>query len=123
MDSSDIESKADRSYMLVVTSSTGPSARDAVDEFIDQHDLVEVKLGGYSDEIADEIEGDIRRKSDPVLVIRKFEWLDEDVQESMAQYLKGVAESNPDLPIIVFDDEGGNLSMANPDLRGRVYSL
>lgn len=49
--------------------------------------------------------------------------MSKDVQKFISQYLKGIAEQHVDVPIIVYDNEGGNLGYNNPDLRGRLYNL
>lgn len=127
MDTSDIESRAGSSYMLVVSDSTDEETRDSLNTFVEQHATVDITKNETPDEAREIVESGLRgeyvSEKDPLVVVHRFDEMDFDFQKFLAQYLKGVAEKNVDLPILVFDSEGENLIKANSDLSHRLYEL
>jgi ERCC4-related helicase len=119
----DIKRRSQSSYMLVVSSGTDASVENDVSEFLDNHNLIKITKNMGSDDVRDYVQNNIRNYNNPAVVIEEYDDMDDDLQKFLSQYLKGVAEKHVKLPIIVYDDEGGNLGFQNPDLHGRVYSL
>jgi hypothetical protein len=109
--------------MLVVSDSTDDETRSNVNEFIEQHDWTQITPDHTPDNTKDLVEKNLASGNNNLIVVQKYEQINDDFQKFLAQYLKGVAEKHTGVPIIVFDAEGSNLGMSNPDLHGRVYSL
>lgn len=122
MNVEDIERRATTSYMLIVSQSTDEETRDSLNNFTEQHTTIDITVNEDSGEVRDLVESNVNQPN-PMVVVHEYEQMDRDMQKFLAQYLKGVAEKHTDLPILVYDDEGSNLGMANPDLSGRVYTL
>lgn len=123
MDLENIERRSTSSYMLVVSDSTDDETRSNVNEFIEQHDWTQITPDHTSDNTRDLVEENLASGNNNLIVVQKYEQMNDDFQKFLAQYLKGIAEKHTGVPIIVFDAEGSNLGMSNPDLHGRVYSL
>lgn len=122
MDPSDIERRATSSYMISVSERAAEEDRRSLNEFMEKYRSIDITVNEDSDEVRDMVEEGVD-DPDVAIVVHRFDEMDEDMQRFLAQYLKGIAEKYTDVPIVVFDEEGGNLGMANPDLTGRVYSL
>ena len=122
MDVNDIERQAGTSYMLVVSNSTDDETRSELDTLIDGYATVDINPNHDPDDARELVEGSVHN-SDFLVTVREFDDMTEDMQRFLAQYLKGIAERYVEVPIVVFDSEGNNLEMANPDLCGRLYSL
>lgn len=123
MDLENIERRSMSSYMLVVSDSTDDETRSNVNEFIEQHDWTQITPDHTSDNTRDLVEENLASGNNNLIVVQKYEQMNDDFQKFLAQYLKGIAEKHTGVPIIVFDAEGSNLGMSNPDRHGRVYSL
>lgn len=122
MNTEDIQRYAETSYMLSVSNRTDEETRDSLNEFMEGHQTIDITTNEDTDDARQMVESGVNQ-SNPMVVVHKYDQMDEDMRMLLAQYLKGVAEKHTTLPIIVFDEEGANLGMANPDLRGRIRSL
>lgn len=123
MNTNDISRRAKSSYMISVSDRTDDETRSNLNDFLEQHTSIDITKNHTLDDARDLVDRKMRDLSDPIIVVHKYDEMSEDMRVFLAQYLKGVAEKHTEVPIVVFDPEGGNLGMANPDLRGRVYSL
>lgn len=119
----DIERRAKSSYMIVVSNETSDSDRKAVKDLIESNDSVLVEPETNTDAVRNTVEQGLRSNESPIIVVLDYQQMSTDIQKFISQYLKGIAEQHVDVPIIVYDDEGGNLGHNNPDLRGRLYNL
>jgi hypothetical protein len=119
----DIDRRASSSYMLLVGDETDAETESELNNFMEMHQSIDITPDDSPETVREMVSGEV---SDPdrLIVVHKFREMDSDLQLFISQYLKGIAETYVDLPIIVFGiDDNNNPAYSNRDLSGRVYRL
>lgn len=119
----DIERRSKSSYMLIVSEDTEESVQKDLTEFIENYQIISIKTGMDADEVRDKVDYGLQNYDNPIIIVKKYHSMNEDLQKFISQYLKHIAEEYVDVPIIVYDNNGNNLVTQNPDLSMRVYKL
>lgn len=119
----DIKRHAKESYMTVISDETDESVHKNVQELIEnRYTSINIVSADTIDSARSTLDTLLEEYNTPLIVIGEYSIMNPELQDYLAQSLQDIAEQHTEIPIIVYDSEGGNLTRHNPDLQEKIYT-